>query len=501
MGLIAWFKEKIRMLFKTDAEKAFKVETYLSPEMDNAIKLWEQLESGKPPWLRDSDGRTVSFSNTVSRELAKLITQNIDIKVQKKPEFSSSEKANFIQKAIDDYFEKKSQEVMEKVIRLGGMMAKWDGEGIDYMPPDRFLVTEYDSKGDISGAIFLFFHQKDNKYYTRAEWHRFENKTRRNENGTTEQIRAYRISNKAFVSDTQGEIGRPTDLKNTKWADILPEFPTTEMGKDLQIEKPLFTYIKNPYSNTIDPDSPLGVSCFSECIEELRWLDIAMSTMGLETETSAPMLIVDRSVIQYANMNGIKLPKFISNAGISLDDSKPVEQWQPQLQVASRTEGINFYLNVIAMKTGFSEGYFTFNEKQGLATATQVEADERRTINTMMMYRQILDRPNSNGDGRVGAIHDIAYIIDTMSAISKLNVDEKFIDDEFGNYEIFADFADPFENAEEDRERALRLTMQGFYSKEYYLVHYEGLTKEEARKVVAEAKSENEPEEGLFGEE
>ena len=39
MGLIAKLREKIKMLFKTDAEKAFGVETYLSPEMDNAIKL------------------------------------------------------------------------------------------------------------------------------------------------------------------------------------------------------------------------------------------------------------------------------------------------------------------------------------------------------------------------------------------------------------------------------------------------------------------------------
>ena len=39
MGLISWIKEKLKMLFKTDAEKAFGVETYLSPEMDNAIKL------------------------------------------------------------------------------------------------------------------------------------------------------------------------------------------------------------------------------------------------------------------------------------------------------------------------------------------------------------------------------------------------------------------------------------------------------------------------------
>lgn len=494
------------MLFKTDAEKAFGAETYLSPDMDAAIKLWEQLESGKPPWLKESDGRTVSFSNTVSRELAKLITQNIDIKVQKATGFLNGEKAEFIQKAIDDYFSKVAQEKIERVIRLGGMIAKWNGKGIDYLPPDRFLITSFDSNGNVNGVICFDFYSEGKKFYTRAEWHRYEDSTRKNDDGTVEKVTGYRISNRAFVSDQQDQIGRPIELSKTKWADILPEFPTDNM-KNLEIEKPLFTYIKNPYSNTVDPDSPLGVSCFSECVEELRWLDIAMSTMGTEVETSAPMMMVDQSVIQYANMNGIKLPKFIMNTGIDLsgDGSKPVEQWQPQLQVTSRTEGINFYLNVIAMKTGFSEGYFTFNEKSGLATATQVEADERRTINTMMMYRQILDRPNSNGDGRVGIIHDIAYIIDVMSVIKEnQETKEIYVDSEsFGGYEIFCNFADPFQNTEEDRQRAYQLMIQGIIPKVYYLSKYEGFTEEEAQKMVEDARKENESAQNnsLFGEE
>lgn len=493
------------MLFKTDAEKAFGVETYLSPEMDAAIKLWGQLESGNPPWLKESDGRSVSFSNTVSRELAKLITQNIDVKVQPAAGFTSREKADFIQKAIDDYFSKLAQEKMERVIRLGGLMAKWDGDGIEYMPPDRFLVTSYSSNGDIDGVIFLFYHTEKKKFYTRIEWHRFEESTQRNDDGTTEKVREYRISNKAFVSDQEGQIGSPIDLSKTTWADILPEFPTNEMNKNFVIQKPLFTYIKNPYSNTVDPDSPLGVSLFSECVEELRWLDIAMSTMGIETENSAPMMMVDQSVIQYATMNGIKLPKFICDTGYDLSNGNgdPVHEWQPQLQITSRTEGINFYLNVIAMKTGFSEGYFTFNEKSGLATATQVEADERRTINTMMSYRNILDRPNSNGDGRVGVIHDIAYIIDAMSVIKEDLENGGYIADKnsFGGYEIFCNFADPFQNTEEDRQRAYQLMMQGIFPKWYYLVHYEGFTEEEAKAITAEAKVENEPDERLFGEE
>lgn len=477
------------MLFKTDAEKAFGVETYLSPEMDAAIKLWGQLESGKPPWVK-GDTRTIRFSNTVARELAKLITQNIDIKVQSK--YGTGETAKRIQKAIDDCFLKNAQRIMQDVIMLGGSMAKWNGKGMDYIPPDRFLVTEFDSNGEVTGAIFFSYYQKEKKFYTRAEWHRFEDGERRDEAGESVSVRVYRVSNKAFVSDNQDEFGRPTDLKNTKWTDIVPEF-TAE-----NLEKPLFVYIKNPYSNTIDPDSPLGVSCFSECVEELRWLDIAMSTLGVETEDSEPKMIVGQSAIQYAEANGIELPRMVLKTGLDDMTDKPFEQWQPTLQVASRTDGINFLLSIISYKTGFDPGYFVFNGQTiSVATATQVEATERRTINTVGDYRDILSCPDSNGDGRIGAIHDIAYIMDAMSVINRESAPS-----EFGNYEIYADFADLTRNAEEDRSRALLLTDKGFYPKWYYLVHNEGFTEEEARAIVAEAKSENEPQEsGLFGEE
>ncbi|NBH15612.1 hypothetical protein D3Z36_15980 [Lachnospiraceae bacterium] len=499
MGLISWFKEKFKMLFKTDAEKAFGVETYLSTEMDKAIKLWEQLESGKPPWL-DSDPqhevRTIRFSNTVARELSKLVTQNIDIKVQAK--YGTGETAALIQKAIDDYFLKNAQEIVGDQIMLGGVMAKWNGKGMDYIPPDRFLVTEFDSNKEILAAIFFSYYQKEKKFYTRAEWHRFEDVVHRSdsEDGPAGPVRIYRVSNKAFVSDQQDQIGRETSLKNTKWADIVPEF-TAE-----NLQKPLFVYIKNPYSNTIDPDSPLGVSCFSECIEELRWLDIAMSTMGTETETSAPMMIVDQSAVQYANMNNIKLPKFISNTGLSItDDTKPVEQWQPQLQVTSRTEGINFLLSIIGYKTGFDPGYFVFNGQTiSVATATQVESTERRTINTVGDYRDVLSCPDSNGDGRIGALHDIAYIINAMAIING-----ELPPSEYGNYEVFADFADLTRNAEEDKAFDYQLTQNKYMAKFRFLVRHLGMTEEEAKAMVKEAADEdkelNSEGNSLFGEE
>ena len=146
-----------------------------------------------------------------------------------------------------------------------------------------------------------------------------------------------------------------------------------------------------------------------------------MSTMGIETEDSEPKMIVGQSVIQYAETHGINLPRLVLK-DIGADDLKsgtPFEQWQPTLQVASRVEGINFYLSIISYKTGFDPGFFVFDGQNiQMATATQVESTERRTVNTVLSYRSLLDRPNSNGDGRIGVIHDIVYIIDAMAVIN-----------------------------------------------------------------------------------
>ncbi len=482
------------MLFKTDAEKAFKVETYLSPEMDAAIKLWGQLESGKSPW-ETKKIHTRRFSKTIAEELAKLITQNIDIKVQGKYGGVMPEQ---MQKIIDKYFLKNAKDIIYDMVSFGGVMAKWDGQGIEFLRPDMFLVTEYDSSGEIHAAIFFSYYKSGKKFYTKAEWHRFETEIRENET-----VRIYHVSTKAFRSDNQEDMGREVSLSETKWKDIVPEFWAEGL------EKPLFCYIKCPVSNNIDHDSPLGIPCFSDCLKELEDLDNAMSTLGIETKNSAPMMIVDQSVIQYANMNGIELPEFIANVG-NLDTGNgtggsPVEQWQPTLQVTSRKEGINFYLSVMGFKCGFDPGFFVFDGQDVvMATATQVESTQKRVVDTVSSYREVLDKPKSNGDGRVGAIHDIAYIINSMLIINGKSEDGTVIPfNENGNYELFCDFADLTDNKEENKLFDYQLAQNQYMAKWRFLVRHLGVTEEEAKQMVQEAVEErnaNEPQEGLFGE-
>ncbi len=479
------------MLFKTDAEKAFGVETYLSPEMDAAIKLWGQLESGKPPWVKESNGRTIGFWNTIAEEWAKLITQNIDIKVQG---IRSGDMPIKMQKIINKYFLQNAKDDIHAMVFFGGVMAKWDGSGIEFLRPDMFLATEFDSSKEVQAAIFFSYYSKGKKFYTKAEWHRFEESTRKNEAGENEIVKIYHVSTKAFQSDNQDDIGREVPLSQTKWADIEPEFWAENL------EKPLFRYIKCPVYNFIDSDSPLGVPCFANCMEEFRALDIAMSTLGKETKNSSPIMMIDQSAIMYAKQNGIELPEFIDKTGLDLSDgNSPVEQWQPTLQVASRKEGINFYLSIIGFKCGFDPGYFVFDGQSIQATtATQVRVTQKRTADTALSYRDVLDKPNSNGEGRTGAIHDIAYIINAM-----LVINGEVAPSENENYELFCSFADLLKNEEEDALLDKQLADTGYIPKWKWLVLHRGYTEEEARALVAEAQMESmgSGEGGLFGDE
>lgn len=475
MGIIETIRRWVMSLLnRGDAGKSFGLKPITSEKMNDAIDLWKRMEQGKPPWADGENVRSVSFGNTIARELANLISLNVDVKVD------GGENAPRLQEALDRDFLQKSNEIIEKMLRLGGVMAKYNGESIDYLGPDRFVPVETDSSGEITSAVFFSYYTQGRKHYTRAEWHRFEGS-------------AYRISNKTFVSDSDDQMGYEVPMTTTNWKDLQPEVQIEGL------EKPLFTYLKNPYSNTIDDSSPLGVSVFSECIQELRWLDIAMSTLGAETEDSKPILFIDSQALRTAQNAGIKLPRFVQALGDAVAmEKQTISEWTPTMQVATRKEGINFYLSIISYKCGFDPGYFVFNGQTiSLATAAQVEATERRTINTVLTYRSILDRPTGNGDGRCGFIHDIAYILDAMITASgqgRLS--------EYGNYQIYADFKDLTSNEEEDRMFDYQLATAGFISKQRFLVMHYGVTDEEARRMVEEARAEAlEDRPGLFEEE
>ncbi len=461
MGLIAWFKGVINRMFKKDAERIFDTNVIYSGIMEAEIRNWNNMASGKPSWKNaDDDIDSINFAKFVSTETAKKICLDIDINV------SGSPRAEYINSVMDALKNVLRDKVEDACIN-GGIMFKHNGmEGkgcIDYILPEKFLITDKNSNGDIRGCIFIDTLQKGDTYYHRLEYQRYEGDV-------------YRISNKAFKSRDENSLGKEISFTAVnEWAEIAPEIGIENL------ERPLFAYFKMPYNNTIDKASPLGVSVFSNAVKELRDLDIAWSRKSGEVEDSKHVTFMPPETIQFAEKKKHRLPRFVKVADIGnvADKGNRIHEHTATLLTKDRIEDINSILAMISVKCGFSQGEFRLDPRTGMITATQVEADDRETIETIKDMRDALKN----------TIEHLAYIVNAYCDLYGYAP--------FGLYEINCSFGDLTYNWEEDRARHWQYVQSGKYPLWKYYVKFEGMGEDEAKELVQDAKNENE-ERGIF---
>lgn len=461
MGFISWLRGVISRVFKKeDAKRVFGTDIILSAEMERATASWYNIVGGRPFWVsKDDDVDTINFAKFVTADTAKKICLDIDLNVE------GSARAEYLQ-SVMNAFKNVLRDKVEDACALGGIMFKPNGNDgtacIDYIQAGDFLVTETNSNGDIRGAIFFDYYQSGDKYYTRLEYHRFE-----------EDV--YRITNKAFKSDRKDTLGKEILLDKVDiWANMEDEVSIQN------VDKPLFAYYKMPYNNTIDYASPLGVSVFSNAAKELRDLDIAWSRKSGEVEDSKHMTFVGPSAVRYAEQKKINLPRFLKPMDLGDDVTKEtVHEHVATLLTEQRITDINSILSMISTKCGFSQGAFVLDRKTGQITATQVESDDRDTIETIKDMRDALK----------DTIDQLIYALNVYADLYNLAP--------VGTYETSYGFGDLTYNYDEDRNRWYQYAAQGKVPFWMYLVKFEGMSEEEAKEVCRLAKEENQSE-GLF---
>ena len=435
----------------TDIEKVFGVELISSHEMNTALKNWDRISTGKPPWLNAEDEiETVNMAKHISDTRAKLTTLDIGIAV------SGSPRADYLQELADDLLKRLPDRIAE-ADRLGGLMIKWNGETWDYILPGNFGITAKDDNGEIVGAIFASHTSQGSAHYTRLEYHRFDG-------NATEGGKLYKISNKAFKNQlsARGEVTLGAEVPLTKvdaWAHMAPEVTIANL------EAPLFSYYRVPGANTIDPASPLGLSVFANALTELKALDIAISRKNTEVEDSKHITFVGQALIQNAQNREIELPRFVKGLGMGLSDTETsaVHEHVPTMLTDQRIKDINFNLSMAGVKCGFSEGVFVMDGQTGMITATQVEADDRDTIQTIKTDRDALK------DALEQAIYGADALI-TLYGLAPI-----------GPYEVNFNFGDITYNYEEDKAAWRTYAMQGWVPKWLYFVKFEGMSEEEAK--------------------
>lgn len=442
--------------------------------MKDVISRCADMYRGIPSWVSAEDNiKTINFAKAVCSETARLTTLGIKIQI------GGGARGTWLQEQIDKvYFNLRYW--VEYGCAYGTVIIKPNGSGFDVFTPFDFMITESDSNGNITGIVFKDSYADNDRYYTRLEYHHFEDTT-------SEGDSPYYISNKAYVSRHADALGDPIALSQTRWANLMDETPPIMKGDGGQLDGPMFGVLRMPAANNVDLGTALGLPIYAEAIEEMKDLDIAYSRNAGEIFDSEKIILADDRLMYDSGSNlktrglpDVKLPHYVKN----VFGASPEEFYQeinPQLNTDTRLSGINALLSQIGYKCGFSNGYFVFNEATGIQTATGVEAEQQRTI---QLIKDVRDKLES-------CLNDAIYAMSVYADLYSLAP--------VGNYEVVYDFGDITYNREEDRARWWQYVTQGRVPAWMYFVKFEGMTEEEARAMVEEAQPAEQP--GLFGEE
>lgn len=454
------------MIFLSKIKEIFGVEEVTSLAMSRAVEDGEKIYKGSPKWIGEKDDiRTINFAKSLCSETARLTTLAIKITID------GSGRAEWLQKQIDRiYF--KIREWVEYGCAYGTVIMKPSTDGIDLFIPEKYVITEYKNK-TITGVVFIYQRKESDKYFTRFEYHHYVSKEE------------YTVSNRCFVGDSYNSVSESIDIRLTPWNGLLEDANVTGM------EQPAYGVFKTPQANNIDINSAIGIPIFSDAIVELEDLDIAYSRNAKEIKDSKRILLLDSdrmlpsdgrnlSDLQSdfeSNRKAMGLPDMVKNVWGD-GASTFYQEINPTLNTDMRLNGINALLSQIGYKVGYSNGYFVFNESTGIATATQVEAEQQRTIQFIKDVRDKLE----------DCINDVISGLDMYASVYNLAPS--------GVYEVVYDFSDITYNYEEEKTRWWGYVVAGKVPAYKYFMKFEGMSEEEAKAMVEEAKPK---EPALFG--
>lgn len=447
MGLFNRIRGWFSMLIKSKAMDEFNIEPISSDQMRSWINECVNIYQGNPCWLDEDDHiDTINFAKALVSETARLTALGIGIKLD------GSARADWLQEQIEKvYFQLRHW--VEYGCAYGTVILKPNGDSIDLYTPDMFEIVHVNN-GKIDGVIFHNWKQSGKKWYTRLEYHRFEGDL-------------YLITNKCYLGDYADDTKEQVDISVTPWSELREETAIANM------KQPLYGVFRTPQANNIDLDSPYGLPIFSEAVQELRDLDIAYSRNSKEIRDSKRTVLLDSDRLLsggVGNLTRDTLPDYIKLVdGDTSTESDVYHEINPTLNTDTRLTGINALLSQIGYKIGFSNGYFVFNESAGIQTATQVEADQQRTI---QFVKDVRDKLESCLDGLI-------YSLDVFASLYKLAPS--------GKYERTYDFGDITYSVEEDRIRWWGYVQAGRVPAWMYFVKFEGMTEEEAKAMTAEA--------------
>ena len=416
--------------------KSRTAEKPVSPEMQTALAVW--LDMYRRQESSPEQNHSLNLPSAISSEFARLVMAESEIHVSTP--------------YLDQQFQKFLKRFLIKAdlaFALGSIAFKPYVSGnqilVDIIRADRFAPTAFDDSGQATAAVFLSRKTIGRIYYTRLETHTFD-----------AAHHLYTVENKAYFSFSADSLGTECDLHSVAGWENLQEIQTIR-----NIEKPLFSVYQNPAANIIDPDSPVGISCFShaeELIQEAdqQWARIQWEFRGTELAVDARQDLFKkdetgkRPDLPVGNKRLFR--RYNIFQGEKISDAMQI--FSPAIRDGSLFNGLNHILQRIEFNVGLAYGTLS-NPTDIEKTAQEILSSKQRS------YVQVSKMQNAMQE----SFENLVYAMSVYASLYDLDSDQ--------NPELSCSWGDSvLEDPDKEFQRRAQLVTMGCLRPELLLAWY-----------------------------
>lgn len=345
----------------------------LNERMSMAIELWAAMYEGRAPWLSHKQGiESAEISGAIAMELARLVTCEMQTKA------ADAQVDAVYQRVI-----KGIQAPVEYGCALGGVLLKpyLTDAGIvaQYIRADRFFPLAFDSSGGISECVLVEQLYSGKAVFTRLEYYSLTDRAIVN--------LAYRNSNAASAAS----LGTQISLGS------VPQWAGMQEQAVLKGDRLPFGYFKIPLANTIDSDSPLGVSVFSRAAGLIREADKKYSNICWEYDAKQAAVHIASSLLKRNESTGSfeypggkeRLYRTLEYS-VGAADKPLLEVFSPEIRADDLYKGYQSQLKMIEFVCGLAYGAIS-DPTEVDKTATEVKSSKQRLYVTVTTIQTALE--------------------------------------------------------------------------------------------------------------
>lgn len=421
------------MIDANEIAGALKLPCIVSSRMQSAQNLWEMMYRDEADWQKRRV-RSLRIPSVVAKELKRLTLK----------EFTASVSDAQLDAAFQSFIPVLRRK-LDFGLAMGGIFFKpyWTATGLhmDLVPQNQYLPISFtDDTCDAAACPETLTIGRTS--YTRVEIHTYDRARR-----------THTIENRCFRSDNPAFLGRECSLKEVPaWAGLLPKkvFP--------DVQRPLFSVFQVPDANSVDPDSPLGVSVFTDAVPFMRDADQHWERILWELESSERAIDASEDLFRYKDGKPV-LPKgrermfrtFSSNPN---GNEHIFNTFSPEIRDVSYFNAFNQMLRRIESASGLAYGFLS-EVSDTDKTAEEIKASKQRS------YDRVHDIQENLRSALEGAVYGMQYLRDYYE--NRRN----------GESTLTCTFGDGIlEDTDKEFARRMQMVTAGLLSKVQFLMWY-----------------------------